>query len=323
MKCGAFIAILFPPTAPEGLQPLFLSNPTSTSIQVSFSSPLVPNGIISLYELTQTNQDGTMVNTPLNISALSPQGGQYVYTATGLTPYIVYAFNLTVCTGGGCTATPTTSLQTLQDAPVGLAPPTAVTTSAGTANVSWTSPAHPNGPLRSYALLRYTSGFQNTSALPVPTCCEQYVTGGALGVGCSLEARLPPGASGYGDPGLYPYTYYRYCIVAGNDVANASSDLSVAILTQAAPRPLAGPALNCTSVNSTAIVATWSTPDVTQLLGPLQEYALYGWSPSSSPSPSLVWPGSLLFKGVAQSFMVTGLMPSTTYFFAVSVCVCV
>ena len=257
-----------------------------------------------------------MVSTSLNVSSLPLQGGQYTYTVTGLAPYTIYTFNLTVCTGGGCSATPTASLQTLEDTPLGLAQPVAISTGPGTANVTWSKPAQPNGPLRSYELLRYSLGFQNASNSLLPTCCDEYVVGENLSRGCSIVAQLPPTAAGYVDQTLYPYTYYQYCLVAANDVGTVASGLSVAILTQPAPMPLSGPVLNCTAANSTTIAATWNVPNVSQLLGPLQEYVLF------ERTLSQPWPGRVIFRGLAQSFVVTGLNPSTSYYFTVSICVC-
>ena len=76
--------------------------------------------------------------------------------------------------------------------------------------------------------------------------------------------------------------------------------------------PAVGPQLNASTINSTAIYLTWGSLDISELLGPLEGYTLYG-RPAGG-----VGLGQVLFTGPEQSYTATDLIASTEYVFVVS-----
>ncbi|XP_059204973.1 usherin [Centropristis striata] len=95
---------------PEGLQPPVLTALNPSSLHVSWSEPIHPNGIIQRYHLNQTGVGTifTHIDGPRN------------YTVTGLQPYTDYSFVLVACTAAGCGASLPSTGRTLQAAPAGV-----------------------------------------------------------------------------------------------------------------------------------------------------------------------------------------------------------
>ena len=79
----------------------------ATSLTVTWGSPVVPNGIITSYELDMaTGLSSTF------ISQFSGLGFSLQFST--LTAYTSYTFRVTACTSAGCTTSPVVSIQTLE-----------------------------------------------------------------------------------------------------------------------------------------------------------------------------------------------------------------
>ena len=246
--------------------------------------------------------------------------GYFVYIDMNLLPFTNYTYILTICTNGGCTDSSSPVQETTrEDTPQGISVPTAVVQNSTTISVSWVSPTQPNGVIQSYDLLRRDLGFSDSTAgMMVTNCCEEYLssqTGSGiitLSEGCNYVVQTPSDITTYTDDTLQAYSFYQYCIIASNNADSAHSELSQPNQTDPAPMPAVGPQLNASTVNSTSVYLSWSTLDVSQLLGPLAGYTLYG---KVAGAEGL---GEVLLTSLDQSYTATGLIASTEYAFVVS-----
>ena len=243
----------------------------------------------------------------------------YIFTDVGLLPFTNYSYVLTICTNGGCTNSSTARNTTLEDTPQGISVPTAIITNSSTISLSWAPPTQPNGIIQSYDILRRDLGFVDLIG-NVSNCCEEYVvlssqagnSSVVLSDSCSYVAETSPESLSYIDTALQAYSFYQYCIITSNNADSAYSGLTTPTQTSPAPMPAVGPQLNASTINSTAIYLTWGSLDISELLGPLEGYTLYG-----RPSRG-VGLGEVLFTGLEQSYTATDLIASTEYVFVVS-----
>lgn len=234
-----------------------------------------------------------------------------MFNDTNLLPFTNYSYSLTVCTGGGCTVSDPSSGFTLEDTPTGLATPTAVTISSSEIMVEWAEPTLPNGVIQVYDVFRLSSGFDNGTEMLI-NCCEVYLENATtLPSDCSLVTSSLE--VDHLDVNLDPFSYYSYCLVATNNAGSGFSGRSLLVQTMAASMPLVGPTLNATTLNSTAVFLQWDALEISELLGPLESYTVYG---KVAGTPGL---GEVLFQGVEQSFTAADLLASTEYVFVVAV----
>ena len=249
--------------------------------------------------------------TPSTLPPLAGDG-TYLLNDTGLRPFTNYSYVLTVCTGGGCMDSGMSAEVTLEDTPTGVVTPTAMVVGASEIRVEWAEPSVPNGIIQSYSLFRAFLGFTDEEA-PPPNCCELYMQNDdPLPDQCSLATTT--NLTSHLDTNLDPFTFYAYCLVATNNADSGFSGLATPTQTSPAPMPLRGPALNATTLNSTAIFLEWDALDISELLGPLDGYTLH------IRVSGAVGLGEILAQGVQeQQFTATDLQASTEYVFVVLV----
>ena len=221
-----------------------------------------------------------------------------------------------MCTNGGCTDSELAVTATFEAIPRQVFAPTTslFTQPQGQegVQVSWIEPGMPNGAVLSYILLQKTIGF--VLELDDVNCCEEYVRlGNTVAASCRSAVTAYSEDTSYTDFDVFPFTFYQYCIVVNNSAGSAFSDLSSPIQTNPAPMPLVGPELNASTVNSTAIELNWGSLDISELLGPLDEYIVYQ---KVSGTPGL---GVEIFRGLSQMFTAVDLVASTEYTFIVGV----
>ena len=87
---------MFHPTAPSGLYPPEVTAVSSTSLQVNWTEPATPNGVIANYSIFDTTSDGD--RDSLLTTSASP--GSLILS--GLEPFTEYGFVVEVCTAAGC-----------------------------------------------------------------------------------------------------------------------------------------------------------------------------------------------------------------------------
>ena len=138
-----------------------------------------------------------------------------------------------------------------------------------------------------------------------------------LSESCSYVAETSPEMLSYIDTTLQAYSFYQYCIITFNNADSTHSELSMPTQTNPAPMPAVGPQLNASTINSTAIYLAWGSLEISELLGPLEGYTLYG-RPAGGAGL-----GEVLFTVPEQSYTATDLIASTEYIFMVSRTKCV
>ena len=288
-------------------------------MEVSFLPPLRPQGNITMYTITRSSPPRTFTFDLDTLPEAEPDGS-YLLVDSNLRPFTNYTYQLTVCTGGGCTVSDSASEITLEDTPTGVATPTGMVVGPGSLAVEWAEPSMPNGVVQRYSLFRLPLGFENdTGRFTTTNCCEAFVLNVTTPTDdsrCSMVTTTATQTS-HLDVNLDPFSYYRYCVVATNDAGEGFSDLSTPIRTSPAPMPLIGPMLNASTLSSTAILLEWSALDISELLGPLQGYTLYG------KIAGTLGLGEVLFRGAVEEgeefYRATELLASTEYVFVVEV----
>lgn len=142
-----------PADPPTDLQVVVLN---ATSVDLNWSPPLVPYGVITNYviqaEPLLVDGANTTTTTSIIVSALTGTN----YTVENLIPYTLYNFSVAASTRVGTGPSDTVSAQTPQASPYGSPRSlTATVSSPTTANISWSQPDHSqlNGVITYYAVV--------------------------------------------------------------------------------------------------------------------------------------------------------------------------
>uniref|UniRef100_A0A3Q3B8L8 Usher syndrome 2A (autosomal recessive, mild) n=1 Tax=Kryptolebias marmoratus TaxID=37003 RepID=A0A3Q3B8L8_KRYMA len=117
----------------------------SRTIFVEWSRPSQINGVLEFYSIFLSH-DGAEPVLAYNNSELFED-----HTLRNLTPGTSYTVRV-ACTGGGCTLSPLSQVQTEESTPENIPAPLVIPLSPHALNVSWTSPDTPNGVITSYGL---------------------------------------------------------------------------------------------------------------------------------------------------------------------------
>lgn len=145
------------PDSPSGLAAPNLTVLSPSSIEAVWQPPSEPNGMLLYYELLILFGPGFSQNRTFTVRLNTST------TVTGLTPSTLYSVQLFAYNAGGSTSSPVVSIQTLEDIPDGLSPPTINVINATTLLILWQEPAQPNGVITEYILLQ--NGVQIFSGL--------------------------------------------------------------------------------------------------------------------------------------------------------------
>ena len=109
---------------------------TSTSVTLNISSPLIPNGMITVYNIVR---DGMILATLTHIDDF--------YTVSNLVPYTIYTFHIEACTAVGCGQSDPSVARTLESRPLRLLSPNVFVQMPRSLFINWTSPSEPNGEI--------------------------------------------------------------------------------------------------------------------------------------------------------------------------------
>ncbi|XP_039982949.1 usherin [Xiphias gladius] len=131
---------------PGPLQAPNLTLLDSRTILVEWSRPSQVNGVLEFYSIFLSH-DGAQPVLSYNSSELFED-----HTLRNLTPGTTYTIKLAACTGGGCTLSPASKIQTEESTPENVPAPLVTPLSPYALNVSWTPPDTPNGIIASYGL---------------------------------------------------------------------------------------------------------------------------------------------------------------------------
>lgn len=136
--------------APELLRSPVIQAVTSTDIEISWSPPGKPNGVITSYTLRRND---TVIN----------HWGYTVlqYRDTSVVPDTFYGYWLTVCTGGGCSHSDKTGVKSGEGVPGAVRAPRLTVLSSVAMRIEWQPPVISNGIVKRYELYMGNNGIYN------------------------------------------------------------------------------------------------------------------------------------------------------------------
>ena len=214
---------------PEDLDPPFLRVVSSTAIEVSWSAPKNPNGVISSYDV---RRDGNLIFT--DSTALD---GTLVtaFTDYELQPGEEYTYTIIARNAKGSVESPPSQARTYSTSPTGLAAPSLTPVSSTSIQATWDPPVNPNGQIVNYTLYR----------------------GNDLAYSGSADQLT------YVVPGLSFFTQYTFRLQACTQRGCALSQPVTAQTMEAPPQQLGAPSLMALAGESgahRAVLASWRPP---------------------------------------------------------------
>ena len=217
---------------PEGLQPIIIESrpPSGTSLVLSWSEPLIPNGRISEYIVYLDN-------------VIEFRGIDMMATVRRLSPFTTYTLQLEVCNSGGCNRGAEHNATTAEIPPVGQGSPRLTAIDSTIVQIIWEPPQIPNGIIIQYDIIRRLSapfGSNTNTSASVFFSVSDVVT------------RV------YVDSSLDPFTFYEYAIRAINSGGETVGPFAVIQTSQGIPDGIPRPSL--TAVSSSEVRISWNDP---------------------------------------------------------------
>ncbi|XP_059533348.1 usherin [Myotis daubentonii] len=268
-----------PESSPSGLSNFTVEQREGgRALLLRWSEPLRANGVIQTYSIFS---DGS-----LEYAGLSRR-----FLLRRLDPSTVYTLTLQACTRAGCAHSAPQPVRTAEAPPRSQAPPAVRSVGPTSVELTWSEPAHPNGKITRYELIRRCFGGNRTDADVV---CTEYTTGRDV-FACS-------------DDTLQPWTPCEYKIHAWNSAGHACSPWTAVRTPPAPPEGLSPPAITLVSAGPPTLLIAWLPPE--QPNGIVQSYRLHR---SGAPRP-------FSFDAVTLNYTDTELLPFSTYSYAVTAC---
>lgn len=184
-------------------------------VEISWSPPSSPNGIITQYDIYRRIGNGA----PLVVCITS----RLTCLNSGLLGYTVYSFSVRARNSAGFVDGPWRDVRTLEGPPQGINTPSLSVLNSSAIYVSWTAPSRPNGIVTHYEV-RYRKELQvaeNSNII--------------------LAARVTSDVFNVTVNGLQPHTDYQFLVAAINSRREGTSAWAIAKTKQAPPanlRPL-------------------------------------------------------------------------------------
>ncbi|XP_028396319.1 LOW QUALITY PROTEIN: usherin-like [Dendronephthya gigantea] len=226
--------------SPEGLVPPTVIVRTARSIEVLFTPPKKPNGIISEYKLTRGNLNST-------VRTLVYRGLELSFLDSNVSPVTGYFYIFEACTTL-CSNITSKAIYTRESTPENVYPPILKALSAYSIEISWQTPGRPNGVITGYNISRV-----NNSGDIV----RQWRGYNMVHIDNSSDLR--------------PFTNYTYVITACTKVGCSDGPRGFVMTLEAAPETVQRPELQVRS--SKEIEINWEEPAVSN--GEIIWYTLY------------------------------------------------
>ncbi|XP_010791101.1 usherin [Notothenia coriiceps] len=236
-------------STPENVPAPLVTPLSPHALNVSWTPPETPNGIITSYGLWR---DGRLI--------LNSSSSQRFLVVEGLSPWSRHVLRLQACTARGCGKGPMVEIRTLQTAPEGPILLELTNQSSRSLRARWTAPPRPNGNL-SYKLFYKSKDGDG-------------VVDGSTVAGSWLSVT-----------DLQPYTNYSFWIRGCNTQGCVESLPLNVTTTPAAPDGLSPPSL--THATSSSLNVSWSAPAHSNAPGPLR-YSLQMRTSPQRPGVRLV-----------------------------------
>ncbi len=267
----------------EGVTPPTLTVLGPTSINVSWTTPTAPNGIITSYQIRRRTMlvDITVQHFgPANILS---------FTNFGLLPFTSYEYLVGVTNGAGLVLSEWVSAQTTEDLPVGLTPPRFEFADIFSRNVTatWAPPTSPNGVLLRY-ILEYRLEIDPITFGP-----------GEVVVAAEVSANVITATA----LGLLPVTGYEFRVVAVNSAGNGVGPFEEVTTGEDIPEQILPIIVEQRTGSSLGL--SWNPPLVPN--GIVREYML-------------LLNGETVYRDSALMFTITRLQPFTGYSLQLGAC---
>ncbi|KAF3832467.1 hypothetical protein F7725_026132 [Dissostichus mawsoni] len=271
-------------TAPEGLLPPTVRAAGARVLEIHWSPPQQPNGVITSYHIYR-RPVGTEEELLVFIWSSGPL--EFFDASPALRPFSFLQYRVRSYNSKGSVLSQWALAQTLQAEPQDMAPPTVTPTGAYSAHLKWSEPGQPNGLISDYRLV-YKKHQQD------PTLNSTAVT--ALTVeGSVLEATVY---------GFEPYTQYSLRVEAVNEAGSVSSPWVSIRTLEASPAGLANFTVEQRE-QGRALLLSWDQPRAPN--GIITMYNLYS-------------EGNLEFSGLSRNFLFRRLEPWTMYTLTLEAC---
>ncbi|XP_061670381.1 usherin isoform X4 [Syngnathoides biaculeatus] len=218
-------------STPEDVPPPLVTPLSPHALNVTWTAPDTPNGIIMSYGLWM---DGVLIS---NFSS-----SQNFLVVKELFPWSKHVFRLQACTLRGCGKGPAVEVRTLERAPEGPILLELTNQSSRSLRARWTAPPRPNGYMR-YTL--YYKSEDGDVVLDGDTAASRWLT----------------------LTDLQPYTNYSFWAEGCNTQGCVESPVLNVTTSPAAPDGLS--ALRLTHATSTGLNVSWSEPAHSNAPGPL------------------------------------------------------
>ena len=271
---------------PQGVTAPILTVLGPTAIQVQWSAPTRPNGIISRYEIRRRLLNNPVTEIPQYV------GGPSVFSFpnSGLKPFTSYEYRLRVSnTVGNFTFSEWVSAMTLEDVASGISLPRFADADVFARNVTatWDPPTQPNGIIQLYRL-EYRLLFDPNTNLP-----------GTPVVG----ATVPSDITSASVAGLTPVTTYEFRVVVVNGAGEGRGEFEAVTTNEDVPEGIQPVIVEQRTGSS--FVLRWNPPSIPN--GVVREYML-------------TLDGELVYRDSLTSFTVSRLQPFTSYTLQLSAC---
>uniref|UniRef100_A0A8B9U5J2 Usherin n=1 Tax=Anas zonorhyncha TaxID=75864 RepID=A0A8B9U5J2_9AVES len=251
--------------APAVVDPPSLQAVSATQVNASWAPPQIQNGDITKYILKINNEEYY-------------PGKNLQMLVSNLQPYTQYDFALVACTAGGCTSSIFQSVMTMEAPPLNMEAPRLLVMGSESIEITWKSPANPNGKITSYELRR----------------------DGVL-IYSGLETR-------YLDFTLTPGMEYSYTVTANNSQGSVTSPSAQIKTNPSAPSGMLPPRLQAWS--SKEILVAWDPP--IKVNGDIRNYTVSIHKPAETRKRRVDFDASHT-SFVRRSYIVAGLEPYSRY----------
>uniref|UniRef100_A0A4W4GYM7 Usher syndrome 2A (autosomal recessive, mild) n=1 Tax=Electrophorus electricus TaxID=8005 RepID=A0A4W4GYM7_ELEEL len=278
------VSVQTPEAVPQALDPPVLRAAAATVVEVHWSPPHKPNGLLTTY-LIYRRPKGTQEELLVFIWTEGPL--EFIDASDSLQPFTEYEYRVTAHNSQGSASSSWSSTLTLEAEPEGMAPPTAWPTGPYSVLLNWTQPSKPNGQISKYRVV-----YQKESR--DPTLNSTMVT--ALTVpGDVHQAHVF---------GLEPYTSYSVRVEAVNKGGSAAGPWATLRTLQASPSGLGIFSVEKCE-HGRALLLQWLEPTLPN--GVLKMYSVFS-------------DGNLEFSGLSRQFLFRRLAPYTTYALVLEAC---
>ncbi|XP_053568734.1 usherin [Bombina bombina] len=238
------------PADPEGILAPTFSNVSSTQAVANIPPPTQPNGIVSLYRLYATNNDGA--DTVLS------EGTSNMQMIYGLKPFTNYSISVEACTCLKCCSRgPRVQITTQPAAPSQQPSPLITDVTSRAVSLHWNKPQSPNGIIENYEV-----HIQISCPQPIQIVLMLCMPG-------PTEVKCAGKDESCNITDLEPYTNYSIRVVSFNSVGSTASEWISCITQKEKPVYNTLPSI---SSNMTTIFLDWSLSF--QLNGHLKEFIL-------------------------------------------------